>query len=84
MASDRAQLISTLLANALGFGYVAIDPEQEPLKNLDTDRLIDLPDTPYQLFIGGGGDQSVSCESLLMVLRTAWEGYASRQYTPED
>lgn len=32
MASHRAQLISTLLANALAYGYAEIDPEREPLK----------------------------------------------------
>ena len=32
MASHRAQLISTLLANALAFGYAEIFPEREPLK----------------------------------------------------
>jgi hypothetical protein len=32
MASHRAQLISTLLANALAFGYAEIDPDREPLK----------------------------------------------------
>ncbi|KAF8552259.1 hypothetical protein OG21DRAFT_1416462 [Imleria badia] len=84
MASHRAQLISTLLANALAFGYSEIDPEREPLKNLDTDMLVDLPDTPHQLFIGDGGDQSLSRERILMVLRASWEGYASRQYTSED
>ena len=46
--------------------------------------VIDLPDTPYQLFIGGGGDQSVSRERVLKVLRTTWVGYTSRQYIPED
>ena len=45
---------------------------------------VDLPDTPHQLFIGGGGDQSVSREGILAILRTAWEGHASRQYTTED
>ena len=45
---------------------------------------IDLPDTPYQLFIGGGDGRSVSRERMLTVLRTAWEGHASRQYTTED
>ena len=45
---------------------------------------VDLPDTRHQLFIGGGGDQSVSRERVLTVLRAAWEGYASRQYTTED
>ncbi|KAF8548835.1 hypothetical protein OG21DRAFT_670471 [Imleria badia] len=84
MASHRAQLISTLLANALAFGYAEVDPEREPLKNLDTDVLVDLPDTPHQLFIGGGGDQSVSRDDMLTVLRTAWEGHTSRQYITED
>lgn len=46
--------------------------------------IIDLPDTDNRLFIGGGGDQSVSRERVLTVLRTAWEGYASRQYITED
>ena len=46
--------------------------------------VIDLPDTPYQLFIGGGGDQSVSRERILKVLRTAWDRHVSRQYIPED
>ena len=32
MASHRAQLISTLLANALAFGYAEVDPERELLK----------------------------------------------------
>ena len=45
---------------------------------------VDLPDTPHQLFIGGGGDQSASREPVLAVLRTAWEGHASRQYITED
>ncbi|KAF8122279.1 hypothetical protein EV363DRAFT_1274846 [Boletus edulis] len=84
MASHRAQLISMLLANALAYGYAEIDPEHEPLKNLDTDMPIDLPDTPHQLFIGGGSDQAVPRERMLTVLRTAWEGHATRQYTTED
>ena len=44
---------------------------------------VDLPDTPHQLFIGGGGDPSVSRERMLTVLRTAWKGHASRQYITE-
>ena len=89
-----------LLANALSYGYAEIDPEFEPLKvnlpytpissanmltqNLDTNILIGLPDTPYQLFIGGGGDESTSRESILTDLRIAWEGYPSRQSISED
>ncbi|KAF8122287.1 hypothetical protein EV363DRAFT_1555266 [Boletus edulis] len=86
MASHRAQLISTLLANALAFGYAEIYPEREPLKNLDTDMPIEMEDTPHQLFIGvgSGNNQSVARERTLTVLRTAWEGYPSRQYGTED
>ncbi|KAH0834248.1 hypothetical protein J3R83DRAFT_11580 [Lanmaoa asiatica] len=84
MASHTAQLISTLLANALAFGYTEIDPEHEPLKNLDTDIPVDMPDTPFQLFVGSGGDQSVTREHMLTILRTAWKGHPTRQYIPED
>lgn len=52
-------------------------------QNLDTDTPIELPDTPYQLFIGSGGDQSVSRERMLTVLRMTWEGHASRQSISE-
>ena len=53
------------------------------MQNLDTDMPVDLPDTPHQLFIGGCGDLSVPREHMLTVLRTAWEGHASRQYITE-
>lgn len=54
------------------------------MQNLDTDEPVDLPDTHYQLFIGVGSDQSASRERMLVVLRTAWDGYASRQHITED
>ncbi|KAF9218569.1 hypothetical protein BS17DRAFT_720337 [Gyrodon lividus] len=85
MASHRAQLISTLLPNALAFGFAEIDPEREPLKNLDTDSPVDVPDTPYQLLIAGGGvEYSASRERTLTVLRAAWDQHESRQYAPEE
>ena len=45
---------------------------------------VNLPDTPHQLFIGSGDDQSASRERMLTVLRRAWDSHASRQYTAED
>jgi hypothetical protein len=45
--------------------------------------LVDLPDTPHQLFIGGGGDQSMSREHMLTVLRLDWERHTPRQSTTE-
>ncbi|KIK74825.1 hypothetical protein PAXRUDRAFT_835890 [Paxillus rubicundulus Ve08.2h10] len=85
MASHRAQLISTLLPNALAFGCADIYPEREPLKNLDTDLPVDLPDTLHQLFIAAGGvEQSASRERTLTVLCAAWDRHESRQYVPEE
>ncbi|KIJ13989.1 hypothetical protein PAXINDRAFT_100354 [Paxillus involutus ATCC 200175] len=85
MASHRAQLISTLLPNALAFGCADIDPAREPLKNLDTDLPVDLPDTLHQLFIAAGGaEQSTSRERTLTVLRAAWDQHEYRQYAPEE
>ncbi|KAF9231332.1 hypothetical protein BU15DRAFT_68422 [Melanogaster broomeanus] len=85
LASHRAQLISMLLPNALAFGLAEIDPEREPLKNLDTDSPVELPDTPYQLCIAREGvGQLASAETTLAVLRTAWGEYKSRRYTPEE
>ncbi|KAG9310081.1 hypothetical protein JVU11DRAFT_9689 [Chiua virens] len=84
MAAHRAQLISTLLGNALAFGYAEIHPEHEPLKDLDSDTPIDMEDTPHQLFIGSGGDQTASRDRTLTILRTAWEGHESRQHIPEE
>ncbi|KIJ07204.1 hypothetical protein PAXINDRAFT_19596 [Paxillus involutus ATCC 200175] len=83
MASHRAQLIFRLLPNALAFGYADIDPEREPLKNLDTDLPVDLPDTLHKLFIAGGGiEQSASRERTLAFLRAAWD--QPRQHAPEE
>ncbi|KIJ64834.1 hypothetical protein HYDPIDRAFT_111462 [Hydnomerulius pinastri MD-312] len=84
MASHRAQLISTLLPNALAFGFAEIDPDREPLKNMDTDLPVDLPDTTYQLFFAAGGtEHSASRERTLSVLRSAWDQHDSRQHVPD-
>ncbi|KAH7884451.1 hypothetical protein F5I97DRAFT_1937890 [Phlebopus sp. FC_14] len=80
MASHRAQLLSTLLSNALRFGLQEVEPEQEVLKNLDTDLPVDLPDTPSQFYCGEDGiEQSTAREHTLTVLRTAWNQAESRQ-----
>ncbi|KAG1848072.1 hypothetical protein DFJ58DRAFT_746884 [Suillus subalutaceus] len=45
MASHRAQLLLARLPNALAFGLQEVHPDTEPLKNLDDDVPIDMPDT---------------------------------------
>ncbi|KAI6101022.1 hypothetical protein EDD16DRAFT_1716799 [Pisolithus croceorrhizus] len=88
MASHRAQLLSSLLPNALAFGFQEVDPEREPLKvvlpplcleksncpqNLDTDKPVELPDT-----------ESQDREQTLEILRSSWERYHERQNVPDS
>ncbi|KAI6095859.1 hypothetical protein F5141DRAFT_1012708, partial [Pisolithus sp. B1] len=81
MASHRAQLLSSLLPNALAFGFQEIYPEREPLKNLDTDMPVELPDTESHLFLTVGmNPQSDVREQALATLQSGWELYRDRQH----
>ncbi|KAI6111765.1 hypothetical protein EDD17DRAFT_1480234, partial [Pisolithus thermaeus] len=85
MASHRAQLLSSLLPNALAFGFQEVDPEREPLKNLDTDKPVELPDTESRLFLTvGTTPQSEDREQTLEILRSSWERYHERQNVPDS
>ncbi|KAG1886418.1 uncharacterized protein F5891DRAFT_1082392 [Suillus fuscotomentosus] len=83
MASHRAQLLLAMLPNALAFGLQEVNPDPEPLKNLDDDVPIGMPDTPAEFSLAGG-PQSPSRETALQVLSHAWEDYGSRHHVPED
>ncbi|KAI6027008.1 hypothetical protein EDC04DRAFT_2899498 [Pisolithus marmoratus] len=81
MASHRAQLLSSLLPNALTLGCQEVDPEREPLKNLDTDTLVERPDTESHLFLTVGmAPQSEVREQALATLQSSWERYRDRQH----
>ncbi|KAG1719880.1 hypothetical protein EDB19DRAFT_2044892 [Suillus lakei] len=85
MASHRAQLLLALLPNALAYGLQEVNPDPEPLKNLDNDVPIDIPDTPSEFSLATGGmQQSSSREAALQVLSHAWGDYDSRHYVSED
>ncbi|KIK47713.1 hypothetical protein CY34DRAFT_8765 [Suillus luteus UH-Slu-Lm8-n1] len=85
MASHRAQLLLAVLPNALSFGLQEVNPDPEPLKNLDNDIPIDMPDTSSEFSLATGGvQQSSSREAALQVLCHAWGDYNSRQYVSED
>ncbi|KAG2116832.1 hypothetical protein DEU56DRAFT_984881 [Suillus clintonianus] len=82
MASHRAQLLLARLPNALAFGLQEVDPDPEPLKNLDDDVPIDMPDTSSEFSLAVGL-QSSSREVALQVLSHAWGDYDSRHHVPE-
>ncbi|KAG1778913.1 hypothetical protein EV702DRAFT_1093073 [Suillus placidus] len=83
MASHRAQLLLAMLPNALAFGLQEVNPDPEPLKNLDDDVPIGMPDTSSEFSLAGGS-QSSSREDSLQVLSHAWEDYDSRHHISED
>ncbi|KAG2040447.1 hypothetical protein BDR03DRAFT_892378 [Suillus americanus] len=83
MASHRAQLLLAMLPNALAFGLQEVNPDPEPLKNLDDDIPIEIPDTSTEFSLAGG-PQSSTRETALQVLSRAWEDYGSRHHMPED
>ncbi|OAX35065.1 hypothetical protein K503DRAFT_664800, partial [Rhizopogon vinicolor AM-OR11-026] len=85
MASHRAQLLLSLLPNTLAFGLQEVNPDPEPLKNLDDDVPIGMPDTPSEFSLATGGtQQSSSREAALQVLSRTWGDYNSRQHVSED
>ncbi|KAG2112788.1 hypothetical protein BD769DRAFT_1391798 [Suillus cothurnatus] len=72
-----------MLPNALAFGLQEVNPDSEPLKNLDDDVPIGMPDTSTKFSLAGGQD-SHSCETTLQVLSHAWGDYNSRYHMPDD
>ncbi|KAI6143616.1 hypothetical protein BKA82DRAFT_3983845 [Pisolithus tinctorius] len=85
MASHRAQLLTSLLPNALAFGFQEVHPEPEPLKNLDTDMPVELPDTESHLFLTVGmAPQSEAREQALANLQGSWERYGDRQHISDS
>ncbi|KAI6027005.1 hypothetical protein EDC04DRAFT_3116261 [Pisolithus marmoratus] len=84
MASHRAQLLLSMLPNALIHGLQEIDPEPEPLKNIDTDTPIQFPDTQLRLFLASGVfSQSDTREQVLTLLRNSWDRHETRQNLPD-
>ncbi|KAI6097344.1 hypothetical protein EDD16DRAFT_604216 [Pisolithus croceorrhizus] len=80
MASYRTQLLSSLLPNALAFGFQEVDPEREPLKNLDTNIPVELHDTESRFFLPAGmAPQPEVREQALETLQSSWERYHERQ-----
>ncbi|KIM22922.1 hypothetical protein M408DRAFT_331422 [Serendipita vermifera MAFF 305830] len=85
LAAQRAQLLTTLLPNALAFGTT--DPKNDdPLKNYDTDELLTNSDSRSVFFVEGAShvDDRPSLNSRLFQLRMGWEHRQERFSRSED
>ncbi|KAI0058500.1 hypothetical protein BV25DRAFT_1964893 [Artomyces pyxidatus] len=83
MAAHRAKSLQSLLPIALETGFSEIEPEPVPLKNLDMDTVIDLPDTPARFFLTGLGIHPELRERRLSSLQQSWDQFSSRQLVPD-
>ncbi|KAK0239015.1 hypothetical protein EDD85DRAFT_527825 [Armillaria nabsnona] len=84
LVAHRAQRLLAMLPNALMYGYTEMDPEPEPLKNFDTDILIDGEDTDARFFLDLSGKPSAERELTLDRLRYSWQHEHHRQEVPDS
>ncbi|KAH9046371.1 hypothetical protein EDB83DRAFT_2295029 [Lactarius deliciosus] len=87
MAEHRARSLSALLPIALGTGYSEIEPDLEPLKNFDTDLLVESDDTEAR-FVVSNREQIPpgEIEKHLVALLESWTRSPStpRQSIPDS
>ncbi|KAK0217807.1 hypothetical protein IW262DRAFT_1560097, partial [Armillaria fumosa] len=84
LVAHRAQRLLAMLPNALIYGYTEIEPETEPLKNFDTDTLIDGEDSDAHFFLDLSGKPSAERELTLKRLRCLWQYKFNRQEVPDS
>ncbi|KAJ7091563.1 hypothetical protein B0H15DRAFT_836658 [Mycena belliarum] len=83
LVAHRAQKLLLGLNNALAFGFFEMEPDIEPLKNFDTDELIESQDTSAQFFISNT-NSSPGREAMLSILQNSWDQLDKRPYTTES
>ncbi|KAI0774120.1 hypothetical protein C8Q74DRAFT_810377 [Fomes fomentarius] len=80
LATHRAHLLLSLLTNALVFGASEIIPDREPLTDLDSATVIDMPDTGSYFYIPDNGPQGqpASQDDAIHELCLACPSYCTR------
>ncbi|KAF8488922.1 hypothetical protein F5888DRAFT_1622603, partial [Russula emetica] len=81
MAVHRANSLLAILPNALETGFSEVYPERKPLKNFDTDLVIEAEENTEARFLLAGPDAPVADrESFLGTLRESWDQMTFRQH----
>ncbi|RPD81278.1 hypothetical protein L226DRAFT_549908 [Lentinus tigrinus ALCF2SS1-7] len=80
LATHRAQLLLSLLPNALAFGASEVVPDFEPLTDFDTAAIVDMPDTRSEFYIvqNGPKGQPAGREEALQALCSVWDAFSQR------
>ncbi|KZV72346.1 hypothetical protein PENSPDRAFT_649928, partial [Peniophora sp. CONT] len=84
LAAHRAKTLQSLLDRALRNGVAELEPDIEPLKNLDTDTVIDCLDSTTQFFISSSDSDPRQRDIMLEDMRHNWDNYYQRQTMPDS
>ncbi|KAH8986018.1 hypothetical protein EDB92DRAFT_1818469 [Lactarius akahatsu] len=84
MAMHRASALLAILPSALETGLSEIHPEPVPLKNFDTDVVIEAVDTEARFVLTGPSSSVADHECPLAVLRGSWDQTIHRQYLDDS
>ncbi|KAH9005515.1 hypothetical protein EDB86DRAFT_1452107 [Lactarius hatsudake] len=84
MAMHRANSLLAILPSVLEIGYSEIDPEPVPLKNFDTDVVIEAEDTEARFILTGLDTPVASHERRLATLRESWDLEDQRQHIDDS
>ncbi|VDC04820.1 unnamed protein product [Peniophora sp. CBMAI 1063] len=83
LASHRAKTLHSMLDRALCSGVAELEPDIEPLKNLDTDVVIDCRDSDTHFFLSSAGSDSRQRELMLGDMMHLWDDF-DRRHTMAD
>ncbi|KAJ7231899.1 hypothetical protein B0H12DRAFT_204922 [Mycena haematopus] len=83
LVAHRAQKLLVGLRNALMYGFFEVEPDSEPLKNFDTDELVEQLDTAKQFFLSSTDSSAAQRETMLIALQKSWDHFGRRPYTDE-
>lgn len=85
MTDHRVRTLSTLLPIALATGFSEVEPDFEPLKNLDNDLEVEGDDTDARFAISGREQVSpMDVERHLSALLESWNQNTPRQFMPDS
>ncbi|KAH8114638.1 hypothetical protein DFH11DRAFT_1508680 [Phellopilus nigrolimitatus] len=80
MSTHRAQHLLFLLSRALAFGATELEPDVEPLKNFDTNLVIDAVDSPAVFWLADLGQEQGDKVDTLQKLFHFWPDFATRHH----
>ncbi|KAJ6609456.1 hypothetical protein B0H10DRAFT_2063907 [Mycena sp. CBHHK59/15] len=84
LAAHRGRKLRSCLSMALVTGFLEIDPIEEPLKNFDTDEVIDSQDTSSRFFLSAPEVPTEERQRMLATLQTAWHQFGGRHNQSES